>query len=235
MGDYHTAKKTTGLGKIDTLELHDITVHNVPVFILGTKHFTEDSSDNLHVINGVIGTSVLEQFLPTVDYLNNKLILRRKTQENRKKVSEEYANHQVKTIPFYLDSLHLLYAKGSINGRENVLFFVDSGLADDASHNAFIMPTQTFDYLNLPLPEVIERKETKTGAGVVVEYSGYFSVETIGLEGLVRQNMTGLYIADTEASYWEQGFISDALISHNYLKNYIWTIDFDKMEMIFAR
>lgn len=195
----------------------------------------DESIPDLPRIDGIIGTSVLEQFIPTLDYPGNKLIVRKKTAENRSQVYEEYAGQRGKTIPFYLDSLHLLFAKGSINGSNNLLFFVDSGLADDESHNAFIMAKQTFTNLNIKLPEVKEYKDAQTGAGVGVEHRGYFQVDSIGFAGLERHNMTGVYTKGTEDSYLEQGFIQDALISHNYLKQYIWTIDFDSMNMIFAR
>ncbi|WP_438731835.1 hypothetical protein [Enterococcus sp. AZ128] len=31
------------------------------------------------------------------------------------------------------------------------------------------------------------------------------------------------------------GFVSDAMVGHNFLKNQTWTIDFDTMSMIFSK
>ncbi|MCD7947378.1 MAG: hypothetical protein LUG13_03650 [Oscillospiraceae bacterium] len=51
-------------------------------------------------------------------------------------------------------------------------------------------------------------------------------------------DMSGMYGVFPEVYYFnreEIGLFVDGIISHNYLKDYIWTIDFDTMTMTFSQ
>ena len=64
---------------------------------------------------------------------------------------------------------------------------------------------------------------------------GHFPIESLGLGTLIQEDKIGEYSPGSSGSYWGLGFIQDGLISHQFLRNYSWTLDFDEMEMIFAQ
>ena len=67
---------------------------------------------------------------------------------------------------------------------------------------------------------------------------GEFIVKEFRLGELpAEKNIWALYgILEESFNYEESnGFVMDGLISHNFLKKYSWTLDFDTMKMIFAQ
>jgi len=123
-------------------------------------------------------------------------------------------------LPFFMTSLHLMFTKGSINGKGNLNMFMDSGLA--APHEA-VISNETTDLLGL-------KKEEVTGTPYYTA-----AVDSIGLKGLTSPAGSVLgNVFFEENPYWKQGFASDGLISHQYLwKVGSWTIDFDTMAYYF--
>jgi hypothetical protein len=123
-------------------------------------------------------------------------------------------------------------ARGSLNGKDGLTFFVDSGLASPACFSA---PIQTLEYVGIPEPEK-EIHEDSVGGGGGKWASGTFPIKRIGLGPLMQSNVIGEYGSRPPESYWSLGFIQDGLISHRFLRQYSsWTLDFDTMTYIFIK
>jgi hypothetical protein len=101
-------------------------------------------------LGGFIGTAALKQFLSTLDYKNGRIILRERTEENPRKLREELKDEIAAELPFVLKATHMMMARGSLNGKHGLTFFVDSGLASLACFSA---PKQTLEYTGIPVPE----------------------------------------------------------------------------------
>jgi hypothetical protein len=86
------------------------------------------------------------------------------------------------------------------------------------------------EFVGIPVPETTD--SGVSGSGEQVTF-GLFPIDTLGL-GTLRHHITGEYGALPPGSYWWEGFITDGLISHQFLRQYAWTIDFSEMEMIFV-
>jgi len=126
-----------------------------------------------------------------------------------------------------------LYAKGSINDQSGFTLLVDSGLALRAG---IMLAEETMNSLGIPMPELEAAAEGYGGMGGSDFEFGYFDLASYGLGNLQLKNGIGVFMTDTILYYDEFfGFFEDGLISHNYLKDYKWTIDFDSMEMIFSQ
>ena len=131
-----------------------------------------------------------------------------------------------------LKHTHVMLARGSLNDKTGLTYFVDSGLASSACFSA---PIQTLEYVGIPIPET-RVDEDGVGGGGGKWASGSFPIESIGLGSLTQSNVTGEYGAMTPATYWSSGFIQDGLISHRFLRRYSsWTLDFDAMVYIFTK
>ena len=233
MGSFGGGKRSEiGFGKVDSVKLGDVTLKDVPVTILPTKRFSAAFGDGKYTLGGFIGTAALKQFLSTLDYKNSQLILREKTEENAKRLREKMKDRIVAEVPFVLKHTHVMMARGSLNGKTGLTYFVDSGLASSACFSA---PIQTLEYVGIPIPET-KVNENGVGGGGGKWASGTFPIKSIGLGPLTQSNVTGEYGAMTPATYWSPGFIQDGLISHRFLRQYSsWTLDFDSMIYIFTK
>lgn len=221
-------QQQVGFGKVDAVKVGDVTIREVPLTILPTKRFSPGFHG--HTIGGVLGTAVMRQFLGSVDYKNQRLVLRERSPENARELQLEMGNRVAAKIPFVLDQTHLMMARGNINDKEGLTFFMDSGLA---SHNMLTAPIQTLEYLGIPEPERTVNEESVGGGGGVWA-SGQFPVWSVALGPLVQTNATGEYGSRPPESYWSEFYIQDALLSHQFLRQYAsWTLDFDNMTYIF--
>ena len=65
--------------------------------------------------------------------------------------------------------------------------------------------------------------------------SAQFPIEEVGMGALRQSDKTGEYGALPPESYMRLGFVQDGLISHQFLREYAWTLDFDRMVMVFTK
>ena len=218
-----------GFGKVGRVKLGEVTTHNVPVMILATKRFTFDPK---YPLSAIVGTAFMRQFLGTLDYRSRQIVLRARTPENAAAVRRELAGRLAAEIPFVLDATHLMHARGSLNGKEGLTFFIDSGLAMDA---VMTVPIQTLNYTGIPVPET-KMSEAGVGGGGGKYATGSFPIKSVTLGQLRQTDVRGQYGSRPLSSYWERGYISDGLVSHGFLKQYgSWTIDFDAMTYLFEQ
>ena len=133
---------------------------------------------------------------------------------------EAMVGRVIAQMPFFMAATHLMFAKGSINGHENMNMFMDSGLG--AAQKA-IITNETSQILDLV-------KEEIQGTPYYIA-----DVDSIGLNGLAstpEQVLGNVFVEDNP--YWRLGFLWDGLISHQYLWPLgAWTIDFDTMTYYF--
>ena len=218
-----------GFGKVDRVKVGDVTLHDVPVMILATKRFTFDPK---YVLGGIFGTALIRQFLGTLDYKNAKLVLRERTPENARALRSDLGDRLAAEVPFTLDATHLMNARGSLDGKEGLTFFIDSGLASDA---AFTAPIQTLQHAGIPIPTTEMPKEGAGGGGGKWA-RGFFPIQSLILGPLRQTDLRGEYGSRPPESYWAQGYIVDGLLSHRFLRQYAsWTLDFDSMTYLFER
>ena len=225
----------TGYGRLDSLSLNGVTLKSVPVMIAPIKQFSVVYNDEIEV-NGIITTGVLKQFLATMDYPCSQLILRPRNKQGKTILKQYLAKHNtIDEIPFTLATSHFMMAKGSINGKDSLNFFMDSGLATEKT--SMILLEQTMVFAGIPIPKAEKRPGDIGGLGGNDFEVGEFTVDVFKLGKLPSEKDIWAEYATLEASFnydESMGFLVDGLISHNFLKKYSWTIDFDSMKMIFS-
>ena len=157
--------------------------------------------------------------------------MRERTKENERRVREEMAGRIAAEIPFALEATHAMLARGGLNGKNGLTFFVDSGRASEA---ALAAPRQTLEDMGIPIPETKLQEGPGGGGGAYA--SGLFPIKSLSLGPLEQKDLKGDYGARTPATYWAGGFIQDGLISHRFLRNYSsWTLDFDSRTYLFEK
>ena len=201
------------LGVAESVEMGAVTLENVPVIVAQWKALGLTT-------DGVLTTQILKQFLTTVDYDRKEIIFRERSDTSRQEMLASFEGDPVR-LPFWMASTHLMFTRGSINGRTMNLF-VDSGLA-------MSMPLVVTD----EAVEDLGLGDQKTN----VEGSPYYwiPVSSYGMDGLPSGASQALgHVFVEEDPYWGLGFLADALISHQYLRHLgSWTIDFDAMSYYF--
>jgi Aspartyl protease/Tetratricopeptide repeat len=198
-----------GYGRVDRVRVGPVTVRAVPVAVMALEQ-------------PVIGTGFLRQFLATLDYPRWRLVLRLRSERAPAGVE----------VPFALAAGHLLLARGSLEEREPLTFIVDSGLEDEGGA-AVALPQEILDLLGIPAPPLTE-EIGESGAGHLSLRFGRFPLRRVGLGPLVHEDASGLFGIFPDVWTDLGGIAVHGIISHGFLRRYAWTLDFERMAMIFA-
>ena len=225
-------------GKADQLKLNGVTLKSVPVTISSLPPeltFYDETKAKDIPIDGILTTGILQQFLATIDYPNKQLVLRPRNEMGKKMLQAELSKEKlISHLPFVLDSTHLIISQGAINGKKDMRFFLDSGLDDPEA--GILLHKETLEYVGIPIPVSLENKQGGVGLGGGDFGVATFNINKIELGKLKQQNLKGYYgVLPPEIYYAPSEFILDGFISHQFLKHYKWTIDFDAMNMTFTQ
>jgi hypothetical protein len=174
-------------------------------------------------VDGVLGISIFYHFLTTLDYANNKIVFEPIDNSTESLLKNRLNSESYEHIPFWMVEDHFVLAKGKANNSDDLLFFVDTGLAG----NAFTCPKSTVKKCGFKLKK--ENKFYGTGGGVKMK-SIPFHIESLSL-GSVQENLLhgvyGPFPPSLEKSF---GFTIDGLISHEFFRNH--TVIFDFFDML---
>ncbi|MGE5806817.1 MAG: hypothetical protein ACM34M_13580, partial [Ignavibacteria bacterium] len=192
------------------------TFLNVPVTIM------ESLGD--HVI---FGTNILEQFLSTIDYPNNRFILTPRNNPELFSGHYKLLPHNQRTIPFYLWYDHYMIAKGKFAGYDSLNFFFDSGLIAITMIDGKPVQASFTASREKLLSWGFDKSKLDQTKFFPTEYS-------IEIAGLSQPNTLVWYDQNLHEDRKFGGIRIDGLVSHAWLKNYTWTINFGKMEYIFT-
>lgn len=225
----------TGLayGKTQSVRLGDVELQNVPTMQTSFKSFGDKFGPNMHAI---IGSNVLQQFIPIIDGPSNQLTLIPRDEEGYKRFNKMLANEKIiDEVPFVRFETHYLFMKGFINDHKGLNFFVDSGFSNKEG-SGMLFPKETMELLGIPMPELIPAPKEQSGLGGNNFEIGYFNVDSYGVGGLSLKSGLGQYRTEDVIGGLcnDLGFIGDALISHHYFKHYKWIIDSEAMTMTFC-
>lgn len=228
----------TRLARLDSLDLGDVVLHSVPVEAADIPGWTfEDEKTGESIpVDGILSTSIFRQFLATMDYQERKLVLRPRSLAARKVFYEECAQGGRTTeTPFIMDAGHFMIARGAVNGKQDMTFFLDSGL--DQPDAAILLQKEALDYAGVSLKgskTIVVGEEEQGGLGGGGFNVTPFTLDSVVLGGLRHTDVPGLYgVLPPELYHTQSGMILDGFISHQFLRHYKWTIDFDRMVMTF--
>jgi predicted aspartyl protease len=217
-------KAPVGNGRVDSMTLGDWTLKNVPVGMIPLRSMS--AMFGVPQLDGCVGTSVLYQFLSTIDYPAGELVLRRKTTANLKAFDAEATNPARKRVamPMWMAGDHFMVTWGQVQTLAPSLFFVDSGLTGGG--------------VNLAEPVIkaagisLEKDKASAGQGggghlITIPYT----VTSFSLGEITQKKVTGTYNGPFPfTTAW--GFHVDGMVGHDFLKPYAVTLDFARMRLI---
>jgi tetratricopeptide (TPR) repeat protein len=197
-------------------------VKNIPVHVQNLRALGS-IFDKLE-IKGIIGTAFLYQFIATVDYPENALILRKKASERSQELAElAKSNKEIFAVPFWLAGDHYIVAWGTINKSAPMLFFVDTGLAG----GSFLAPPSTITRSGIHLPEGPSVDFAGSGTEGKARAVPFTSELTLG-EVKIR-SVLGFADVFPEKLEYQFGFRIGGLVSHQFFRGYAVTFDFISM------
>lgn len=207
-------QSSSGIAKC--FELGAAIISDVPVVVLET------------VKRVIFGTNVLRQFLTTIDYPQQRIVLSPAGRCSSAKEHREMIRGTSVSIPFEIHDTHYMTATGSIGDSDEMTFFIDSGLValrntGKRVQQAALTGLEPADLgkLNIQIEDLGQKQ--------FVELS-----ESIRL-GPLSQDGHLLWWEGEHAKHrvFERKEIH-GLLGHAFLKNYAWTLDFERMKYVFT-
>ena len=142
----------TDFGRLDSLQMGEVLLRSVPVNISAFPGWTavDERTGEVRQVDAIVSTGLFQQFLATMDYPGRELVLYPRNGHGRIKLADDLADsRQVTEVPFVLDAAHFMIAKGAINGKPDMTFFLDSGL--DHPESAILLQKGALDYAGVSL------------------------------------------------------------------------------------
>ncbi|MEW6744214.1 MAG: retropepsin-like aspartic protease [Planctomycetota bacterium] len=215
---YHggqTVQSYEGIAR--TFSVGEALLENVPVVALASLVEQWDFI--------IFGTNILEQFLSTIDYRSERLILSPRGDPELRKRHLALLGTQAIEVPFFLWGTHYMFARGRVGDRDDLNFFVDSGLVSlhpdgkgGVRQAAFWAAQADLEAWGLD-PELVRK-------GV------FESPVTLSLGPLQQRGL--LFLAQGRPPVTSLGGVRiDGLLSHAFLRNTTWTLDFEKHRYLF--
>jgi hypothetical protein len=211
-------KAPTRSGKLKLMTLGSATAYDVPVHVFPTH---ASALFNGTKIDGVIGTTFFERFLTTMDYPHNRLLLRPRSASAAFEASASDAHDAI--VPCYLVGDHFIMAPAAVNDAAG-LFLFDSGLAGGG-----VMPSNALlDAAKIPVDRA--RATTGFGGGGAVTAIP-FVAQQVSVGAAVQRDVPGIYTPQG-SPFSLFPFVVWGAISHEFLKHYAFTMDFDAMKLV---
>lgn len=209
-------------GRVDSVVLGDLTVHDVPVNIMDLGAVGPALGEAR--IDGIVGTVLLYHFLSTIDYANGELVLERRGAGALDRAPGDAACAGDVELPFWMADDHFIVTWGAVNSGPPMLFFVDTGLAGAG----FTCPPSTVKAAGLEL----RQDQAGTGQGGGGEMAVVpFVVDELSLGEVRRQRVDGLAGPFPPQLESDLGFRLGGLISHQFFRSGALTLDFAAMRL----
>lgn len=207
-------------GFLQSMELGDVKIDNVPVYI---RHFYDDKTP----VDGYLGLSVIAKFIALLDYGDNSFTLRRQSDsddrdawaEAKTKDGASLVNPEVFEIPVRTTSSGFLSGEVRLEGVEKPLnFIVDTGatvsvvaekLATDEDLNVYMQPARMRVY----------------GAAGVAEDVKILLLPKVMFGNTARERIIAA-ILDLETVNETAGFTQNGILGGNFLRHFRITFDF---------
>jgi predicted aspartyl protease len=212
------AKATVKRGLVSEVQAGGFTIRNVPI---GTLPMGAIANMFQMPLKGILGTALLYHFVPTIDYPAGKLVLRKRTPENVKRLAREPVFADTFIIPFWMAGDHYMVARGRVNQSPEVLMFVDTGLAG----GGIVCTPSLAEEARI---ELRSEEVTGTGGGGAVKIKPITAAE-VWLGNVRAQEVQGNVGAMPLSLEYAFGFRMPAIISHTFFRPYRLTFDFDRM------
>ncbi len=218
-GLYGTTSVPLEVGRAKRFRLGDAELLNVPVTILGSLQGEQDFI--------IFGTNVIQQFLSTIEYPNERLVLWPRGDEDSRRLRSAAPGNPCIEVPFYLWGDHFMFARGGFGDRRDLNYFIDSGLVS--------LAPGTGGALRQACLATTAERYVAWGVDPATAAKDHFeSSLTVSLGPFEQESQ---FFATVHGPTWTSfgGVRIDGLLSHAFLRQYEWTLDFETHRYVFSR
>jgi Flp pilus assembly protein TadD/predicted aspartyl protease len=209
-------------GFLNSLELGDVKIENVPVYI---RHFFDEKTH----VDGYLGLSVISKFITSVDYGENVFMLRRPSDPNSRDLYGVPLRTGVPAplppgvieIPLRTTASGFLSGEVHLEGIEKPLnFIIDTGatvtvvserLAEDEELTNYLMPTRLRIF----------------GAAGIADDVKSLLLPKVMLGTFTRERISAA-VLDLEPVNETTGFTQNGILGGNYLNQFRVSFDFQR-------
>ncbi|HTU82517.1 MAG TPA: aspartyl protease family protein [Candidatus Acidoferrales bacterium] len=177
-------------------------------------------------IDGILGTTVFERFLVTIDYPHARLIVRPRSPAVSTAFERAATAAGATIVPCWLVGDHFVFATAQVNDAPPGLFFFDTGLAGGGLSPA----PQLLTAAKITIDAA--RAGTGVGGGGAVTAIP-FVASRIAVGNAVVRHVPGLYTPQGNP-FGIFPFAVWGLISNDFLAHFAYTVDFDAMKIVLA-
>ena len=171
----------------------------------------------------MVGTTFFERFLTTMDYPHDRLVLRPRSAAVRRLLKTSASGAHDTIVPCYLVGDHFVIAPAAVNDAPG-LFLFDSGLAGGG-----VMPSNALiEAAKIPVDRA--RATTGLGGGGAVTAIP-FVAQRVSVGMALQRDVKGVYTPQG-SPFSLFPFVVWGAISHEFLKHYAFTMDFDAMKIV---
>lgn len=202
-------------GFVNKVEIGDVKVSNVPVYI-------REFHDNSEKIDGYIGLALISKFLATIDYGNQTFSLTGKDLIEPRKAEAENL-----ILPLRLTSSGFLSGEVMLEGIESSLnFIVDTGasisvISDEVAGKETIR-------------QFVRKEKLKViGAAGITEDVAAYVLPRVSFGKHSREKIKAVAL-DLDVINEASGFHQAGILGGNFLKNYSVTFDFQNSKVLFV-
>ncbi|MCS6886073.1 MAG: aspartyl protease family protein [Acidobacteriota bacterium] len=203
-------------GVIDELVIGEVRIRTVPVYI--RQIYTSATSPE-DTVDGYIGVAVLSNFLTTIDYLENKLVIEKRDSKNALTAADDDS-----VMPFRLTESGLISVEVRLEDEASCNFLLDSGASSSVISEEVINKQNWHD-------KVLVNESIKiVGAAGISENVKIAFLKKLQLADLVRERIRmpvlALSMLNEGAGFEQQG-----ILGGDFLTNCRLRIDFDSLRI----
>ena len=206
---------------VDAIKLGEFEVRNVPVALMPIR---SRMMMGMHEFDGILGTIMLYHFVPTLDYADGKLILRRPISTVLTELDARAKKAAIPPIPFWMAGDHFMVAWGRVNQAPPCLMLLDTGMAG----GGFGCTEETLKAANI---ELSEGSGVGMGGGGAVRITP-ITVHELSLGEYKQTDVRGFYGGFPKISESGWGFKVGGIVSHGFLRHAAITLDFVNMRFL---
>lgn len=206
---------------VQKLELGGIRIDNLPAGTLSLRRWSLEVNPQSEPVAGIIGVNALRLFVPTLDFRNRRLELRRLGRALTPVAGE-------RRVPFETWGESELMVHGRLGGGRRMALVVQTGIPGCG----VAAPEEVFEEIGVK-PGVVAKMVKGAGAWLQGRRWAAVVVPTVEVGAIVQDKVPGWSGALDSGELWRHGVRRDAALSNDFFRNQRVTIDWETRELVF--